>query len=238
MVRNQPILKEIRAAFEHEPRINMHKYPIHMTFEEGLLTLEGEVDHVAAKKLAMELAVAVRGVTGIVDRLHVTPSVRMGDGAILDAVRDALLQEPCLRTCTIQVKHKGMWETVREVTANPHGVIQVSVTDGVVLLDDHVTSLTQKRQAGLLAWWVPGSRDVINGMEVVPPQKDSDEDLVDSVRLALKRIHSSMAIASVSVPKRRWSRWRAICLPLTRGPWRKVMPGTCSAWTRSSIASR
>jgi osmotically-inducible protein OsmY len=187
MVRNQPILKEIRAAFEHEPRINMHKYPIHMAFEEGLLTLEGEVEHVAAKKLAMELAVAVRGVAGIVDRLHVTPSMRMGDGAILDAVRDALLQEPCLRTCTKQVKHKGMWETVREVPANPHGVIQVSVTDGVVLLDDHVTSLTQKRQAGLLAWWVPGSRDVINGMEVVPPQEDSDEDLVDSVRLALKK---------------------------------------------------
>ena len=28
---------------------------------------------------------------GIVDRLHVTPSTHMGDGAILDAVRDALL---------------------------------------------------------------------------------------------------------------------------------------------------
>lgn len=187
MVRNQPILKEIRAAFEHEPRINMHKYPIHTALDEGLLTLEGEVEHVAAKKLAMELAVAVRGVTGIVDRLHVTPSMRMGDGAILDAVRDALLQEPCLLTCTIQVKHKGTWETVREVTANPHGVIQVSVIDGVVLLDDHVTSLMQKRQAGLLAWWVPGSRDVINGMEVVPPQEDSDEDLAESVRLALKK---------------------------------------------------
>lgn len=187
MVQIQPVLKEVRAAFEHEPRINLHKYPIQMAFAEGVLTLEGEVEHVAAKKLAMELAIAVQGVTGIVDRLHVTPSARMGDGAILDAVRDALLQEPCLQTCSIQVKHKGTWETVREVTANPHGVIQVSVRDGVVLLDDHVTSLTQKRQAGLLAWWVPGSRDVINGMEVVPPQEDSDEDLAESVRLALKK---------------------------------------------------
>lgn len=187
MLRDQHILKEVRAAFEHEPRINLRKYPIHMAFEEGVLTLEGEVEHVAAKKLAMERAIAVSGVTGIVDRLHVTPSTRMGDGAILDAVRNVLLQEPCLQSCSIQVKHKGTWETVREVTANPHGVIQVSVTDGVVLLDDHVISLTQKRQAGLLAWWVPGSRDVINGMEVIPPQEDSDDELAESVRLALKK---------------------------------------------------
>ena len=69
----------------------------------------------------------------------------------------------------------------------PHGVIQVSVTDGVVLLDDHVTSLIQKRLAGVLAWWVPGSRDVINGMEVVPLQDDSDQEIAKAVRLVLEK---------------------------------------------------
>lgn len=238
MLRDQHILKEVRAAFEHEPRINLRKYPIHMAFEEGVLTLEGEVEHVAAKKLAMERAIAVSGVTGIVDRLHVTPSTRMGDGAILDAVRNALLQEPCLQSCSIQVKHKGTWETVREVTANPHGVIQVSVTDGVVLLDDHVISLTQKRQAGLLAWWVPGSRDVINGMEVIPPQEHSDDELAESVRLALKkdpfvnvdRVRVTVEKAVVTL--------RVICPPLLRKTWRNLMPGMCSGWTRLSIASK
>jgi hypothetical protein len=39
----------------------------------------------------------------------------------------------------------------------------MSVNNGVVLLDDHVNGLTQKRLAGVLAWWVPGNRDVING---------------------------------------------------------------------------
>jgi osmotically-inducible protein OsmY len=61
------------------------------------------------------------------------------------------------------------------------------VNDGVVLLDDHVLTHTQKRMAGVLAWWVPGSRDVINGMAVEPEQEDSVEELEKAVRLALKK---------------------------------------------------
>lgn len=187
MTNQGQVLRAVRAAFERERRINLHKYPVRMDFSDGVLTLEGEAEHVAAKKLSLELAIAVPGVTGIVDRLHVTPSTHMGDGAILDAVRNALLQEPGLQNCTIQVKRKGTWETVREAIVTPHGMIQVSVTDGVVLLDDHVTSLIQKRLAGVLAWWVPGSRDVINGMEVVSLQEDSDEEIAKAVRLVLEK---------------------------------------------------
>lgn len=55
----------------------------------------------------------------------------MSDGAILDAVRDVLLHASGLQNCTIQVKRKGTWETVREAAVTPHGVIQVSVRDGV-----------------------------------------------------------------------------------------------------------
>ena len=187
MTHQGQVLTAVRASFEREPRINLHKYPVRMDFSDGVLTLEGEAEHVAAKKLSLELAIAVPGVTGIVDRLHVMPSTHMGDGAILDAVRDALLHAPGLQNCTIQVKRKGTWETVREATVTPHGVIQLSVTDGVVLLDDHVTSLIQKRLAGVLAWWVPGSRDVVNGMEVVPLQEDSDEEIAKAVRLVLEK---------------------------------------------------
>lgn len=181
------VLKEVRAALEREPRINLHKFPVEMEFAEGVLTMEGEVEHIAAKKLSLELAAAVGGVTGIVDRLRVTPATRMGDGAILDAVRDALLQEQALMNCSVYVIRKGQLEPIRQVTEEPRGAIRVSVTDGVVLLDDHVTGLTQKRLAGVLAWWVPGSRDVINGMEVVPDQPDSDEEMAKAVRIVLKK---------------------------------------------------
>jgi len=187
MSEKERVHKEVRAALEREPRINLHKYPVTMEFADGVLTLEGEAEHIAAKKLAMELAIAVSGVTGIVDRFHVTPATRMGDGAILDAVRDALLQESSLLNCSIHVIHKGQLETVREVTHEPRGAIRLSVNEGVVLLDDHVTGLTQKRLAGVLAWWVPGSRDVINGMEVIPDQPDSDEEMAKAVRIVLKK---------------------------------------------------
>lgn len=181
------VLKEVRAALEREPRVNMHKFPIEMEFREVVLTLEGEVEHIAAKKLSLEAAIAVHGVTGIVDRLRVRPATRMGDGAILDAVRDALLQETALMNCTIRLIRKGQLETVRDVTNEPHGSIRVSVNEGVVLLDDHVTGLMQKRLAGVLAWWVPGSRDVINGMEVVPSQPDSDGEIAKAVGIVLKK---------------------------------------------------
>lgn len=187
MSERERVLKEVRAALEHEPRINVHKYPVTMEFADGVLTLEGDAEHIAAKKLALELVIAVSGVTGIVDRFHVTPAMRMGDGAILDAVRDALLQESSLLNCSIQVIRKGQLETVREVTSEPRGAVRVSVNEGVVLLDDHVTGLTQKRLAGVLAWWVPGSCDVINGMEVVPDQPDSDEEMAKAVRIVLKK---------------------------------------------------
>ena len=127
--------------------------------------------------------------TGIVDRLHAVPATHMGDGAIVNVVRDALLQDVAFDTCAIKVKKKGHVEIVREALADPHGVIEVSVKDGVVLLDDHVLTPTQKRLAGVLAWWVPGSRDVINGLEVASLQRPDEsrsagagERSVDQVR--------------------------------------------------------
>jgi len=187
MPNNHPIIKTVHAALEHEPRINLHAYPVTISYDNGVLTLEGEVQDVAAKKLTMELAVAVSGVTGIVDRLHVTPAVRIGDGAILTAVREVLLQEPALQDCALRVRSKVSVETIRESATPNAGVIELSVNDGVVLLDDHVPSLAKKRLAGVLAWWVPGCRDVINGMAVEPPEEDNDEELLDSVRLVLKK---------------------------------------------------
>jgi osmotically-inducible protein OsmY len=85
------------------------------------------------------------------------------------------------------VRNKGKVETIREAAAPNSGAIELSVNDGVVLLDDHVPSLAKKRLAGVLAWWVPGSRDVVNGMAVEPPEEDNDEELLDTVRLVLTR---------------------------------------------------
>ena len=54
-------------------------------------------------------------------------------------------------------------------------------------LNGQVSGLDQKRLAGVLAWWVPGSRDVINGIAVEPPEEDSDAAIADALRLVLEK---------------------------------------------------
>jgi osmotically-inducible protein OsmY len=41
--------------------------------------------------------------------------------------------------------------------------------------------------AGLLAWWVPGVRDVVNGIEVDPAEEDSADLIEEAVRIALQK---------------------------------------------------
>ena len=40
---------------------------------------------------------------------------------------------------------------------------------------------------GYVAWWVPGSRDVINGLAVDPPEEDNDDEVTEAVHLVLKK---------------------------------------------------
>jgi osmotically-inducible protein OsmY len=183
----EEIVKEVRAALEHEPRINLHRYPVQVTYSDDALVLEGDMETIGAKKLALELAAAVPGVRGIVDRLHVAPAQPMGDGAIRDHVRDALLQEPVFANCRIRIWDKNQLDTWREPSPAASGDLEVSVGEGVVTLNGQVPSLSHKRLAGVLAWWVPGSRDVINGLDVVPPEEDNDDEITDAVRLVLEK---------------------------------------------------
>ena len=180
------VIEEVRKALYSEARVDLLHHPLELSSEEGDLVIEGEVADVAAKKLALERAAAIPGVSAIVDRLRVAPSQRMGDDEIRDHVRDALLEEPALATCTIEVRDKGQTLSVRALEP-ASGKITVAVAEGVVTLDGDVPGLAQKRLVGVLAWWVPGSRDVVNGLGVTPPEPDDDGQMTDGVRLALEK---------------------------------------------------
>lgn len=187
MITEERIVKEVLASLEREPRVDLHHFQIRVEFSEGVLTLEGETGSIAAKKLGLELAAAVPGVTGIVDRLRVVQAEPMEDGAIRDHVCDALLQEPAFQDYTIRALVKDSPEAVREPTSEPDAFIEVEVGEGVVILNGRVRSLSHMRLAGVLAWWVPGSRDVVNGLEVDPPEEDNDDEVIDAVRLVLEK---------------------------------------------------
>jgi hypothetical protein len=51
--------------------------------------------------------------------------------------------------------------------------IEIEVKHGVVILNGRVPNLAAKCLAGVPAWWVPGSRDVVNGLVVEPPEEDA-----------------------------------------------------------------
>lgn len=180
------IVNEVAAALEREVRVNLHRFPLDLDFADGVLTMDGEVEHIMAKKTALEVAAAVPGVGGIVDRLHLVPATRMADGELRDHVCNALLAENLLDPLAIRTIVKGKSEVVRETDGAP-GSIAIEVSDGIVILNGSVSSLSAKRLAGVLAWWVPGSRDVVNGIEVSPSEEDNDDEVVDAVRLVLEK---------------------------------------------------
>ena len=180
------VRKQVHAALEREHRINLHRHPVKIETADGTVTLEGEVPDVAAKKLALQLAAAVQGVRGVVDRLRVMPGERRGDGAIRDSAARLLLAQPELRGCTLAVRANGKPDVLHQVEDDPAGEIEISVTDGVIVLEGHVISQSHRRFAGALAWWTPGRRDVINALEVRPDYEDRDDEISEVLRLVLE----------------------------------------------------
>jgi len=180
------VRKQVHAALEREHRINLHRHPVKIESADGTVTLEGEVADVGAKRLALQLAASVQGVSNVVDRLRVAPGERRGDGAVRDSAARLLLEQPELRGCSLNVRTNEKVEVLRRVTEDAAGEIQLSVTDGVVVLEGHVISQSHRRFAGALAWWIPGRRDVINALEVRPAYEDRDDEVAEVMRLVLE----------------------------------------------------
>ena len=181
----ETVLKQVQAALEHQAHIDPQS-PIAMSFNDGTLTLEGEVPSVGCKKLALISAGAIGDVKGVVDRLRVTPTARAGDGATRDAVCKLLMRDIDFQNCGLRVRAKGQVETLRAPIGNSSGSIELSVETGVITLTGQVISLSHKRLAGVLAWWARGCRDVVNGLEVVPSEADNDDEVTDALRLVLE----------------------------------------------------
>ena len=179
------VRKQVHAALEREARINLHRHPIRIETADGTVTLEGDVGDVAAKKLALQLAAAVQGVRGVVDRLRIAGE-RRGDGAIRDSLARMLLEQLELKRCSFNMRTNEKMVVLRRVERDADGDIEISVTDGVILLEGHAISQSHMRFAGALAWWTPGRRDVINALEVQPAYEDRDDEVIEVMRLVLE----------------------------------------------------
>ena len=203
MLDSAEIVREVQAALGRDQRVDLRRHPIVIRCEpDGSLVLQGETKSLAAKKIALELAASVEGLTGIVDRIRVAPRQPMGDGAIRDHLHAAMLHEGAFTRCEIQAAEEGRSRAAAETAADRGGYIAIAVADGVVTLDGQVESLSHKRLAELLAWWVPGTRDVVNGIEVMPYEDDSDDEITDAVTMALEKdrlvTHDSIRVGTLN----------------------------------------
>ena len=176
------------AALRSEPRLGPRFKPVVLEFDGiGTLIIEGEVDSLAAKKLALEHVAALPEVTEIVDRLRVKPAASMGDAEIRAHLRQAYYEEAAFQGLGIREVRNRVMEVVREPAQPGNGSIDIEVVDGVVTLNGAVSGLVSKRLAGTMACWVPGSRDVINGIAVEPPEEDAPIRVQEALRIVLEK---------------------------------------------------
>ncbi len=110
----------------------------------------------------------------------------MSDEEVLRSVLDALVGEAAFQAIRVR-GGTGSWHAPPPELMGFRGEIDVEVIDGVVTLNGRLGGLHDKRLAGVLAWWVPGIRDVINGIAVEPAEDDSDAAIVEAVRLVLEK---------------------------------------------------
>lgn len=179
------LVHEALGALRSEPRIGPHFKPDLLRLEpDGAILIEAEMETVAQKRIALERLAALAGTNGIVDRLRVKPSAAMSDDGILDHLRKALLQEPMFEGMSLLVRNVNELTAIREVS-DAIGQIEFEVEAGIVTLNGSVPGLTSKRLAGVLAWWIPGIRDVVNG--IAAQEEDAPILIEEAVRVALEK---------------------------------------------------
>ena len=187
----EAITRQIHGLLERERRINLHRFPIQISNADGVAVLEGEVADIAAKKLALELAASVPGVRGVVDRLRVAPGPRpgegrRGDGEVRDSLARRFLEQAEFRNCTLRVHTNERELLLREANGDGVGEIEISVDDGVIVLEGRLISQPHRLVAGVLAWWTPGRRDVVNALQVQAAYEERDAEVVEALRLVLE----------------------------------------------------
>lgn len=137
---------------------------IRTTVTDGVVTLEGTVENILARERAVNRAQTVRGVTSVVDKLAVVPSMTITDTQVMDHVKQALLTDPA--TDSYEVK--------------------VTVQNGKVTLEGMVDSWHERVLAATVTKGVDGVRDVVNSITVDYKLERPDAEITAEVEAALR----------------------------------------------------
>lgn len=183
----QDRVKKVHAALERHPMVNLHRFPVELRVEDDVLVLEGEVEDIAAKRVVRLVGVNEFGIDGVRDELRVVSGEPRGDGTIAADVERVLKEEPAFRDYLMTASDGPPEPPARTTELRQRGVISATVADGVVTLHGAVESLSHKRLAEVLAWWTRGVGNVANHMQVLPEERDTDEEVTDALRMVLEK---------------------------------------------------
>ncbi|MDH3671981.1 MAG: BON domain-containing protein [Gammaproteobacteria bacterium] len=193
-----PVPKELGAELsgilERDVRINIHASPVSVWTAEGKVVLDGKVENIIAKRVALARAQQLVGDRWpILDLLRVVPGEPKEDLALRDEVVSALTKEPVFTDHSLRTKTGGEVRVIQD--AGPGASeIEATIHNGSATLAGRVGSLTHRRLAEVLVWWTAGCEAVHNQLEVVPPQEDNDNEITDAVRIVLEKdplVHAS-----------------------------------------------
>ncbi len=181
------LLKTLSAAWEREPRIDLHRYPIQAVLRDGELSLAGTVPDIAAKRLALSVCRRLAPGLEIIDGLRLKPVEGRREGKLRDAVTRSLLHEPAFAEYGVRVKRDLLMQSLREPRGEPPRNIDLVIDQGTVILVGEVGSLMHRCLAEVLAWWAGCCEDVQNNLQVTPPEEQNDGELGDAVLMVLEK---------------------------------------------------
>jgi osmotically-inducible protein OsmY len=187
MTEPEQLCSAVRAAIEHQLHVDSRDQHLDINVRNGALLLEGEVQDIILKRMLAPVVEKVPGVQDVVDRIQVTPSERREDGALFDAVYEAISEEPVFRNHDIAALNGVDLKTRSKDAAAADGYISLKSHDGVVTLRGKVPSLSHKRLAEVLAWWTTGVVGVSNQLCVTPDEEDNDDEITDALRMVLEK---------------------------------------------------
>lgn len=194
-------VKQLEAALERDTRVNTHASDIVVNVINDHVVLEGRVADIASKRAAVDVCVrALQAQRPVVDRLRVTNTETKEDLELRDDVARALLEEPIFSEYTIVAQAGNQTERLRE-RGTDSTEITLAVEDGSITLNGRVQSLSHRRMAEVLMWWVDGCQFVDNRLQVVPPEEDRDAEINDAVRLVLEKdplVHAAQLSAATA----------------------------------------
>lgn len=197
------IVSYLLARLERDPRVNLHDSPITVSVGSNTVFIEGQVDDIAEKRAAIDTVsreLSRLGRWRIADQLHIKTTHHKGNLELMEAVIATLSDEPVYRDYSLITKVSNLFRIHRDRGAGST-IIIATIANGCITLSGQVQSLSHRRLAEVLMWWLDGCEFVDNQLQIVPAERDTDNEITDAILCVLEKdplVHASQLMVGTA----------------------------------------